>query len=226
MGAWNIKDVSSADFREDLRAQKGKEKLSLVLGVCLYHNKCLFEGQWENKPKHFTASVTNSSLSCLNPEQRGSSFVCTDKGFGVEAVWEGGGVGGPVVWPASPQWPLRGFTATPTIYISFGQRGHMTAASECSEGFPAFTWHWQALPWSNTTEREYSLFPWHHPARNGGRRGGTAGGHRGTICCCLIVSAASLRKSTTSVSRRSSWVVTITGACDNATLETEENSPF
>lgn len=89
MGAWNIKDVSSADFREDLRAQK--EKLSLVLGVCLYHNKCLFEGQWENKPKHFTASVTNSSLSCLNPEQRGSSFVCTDKGFGVEAVWEGGG---------------------------------------------------------------------------------------------------------------------------------------
>lgn len=93
MGAWNIKDVSSADFREDLRAQKGKEKLSLLLGVCLYHNKCLFEGQWENKPKHFTASIKNSTLSRLNPEQRGSSFVCMDKGFGVEAVWEGGGWG-------------------------------------------------------------------------------------------------------------------------------------
>lgn len=223
MGAWNIKDVSSADFREDLRAQKGKEKLSLVLGVCLYHNKCLFEGQWENKPKHFTVALQIQVYHALI-QSRGAAPSCVR----TKALeWrQCGRVGGPVVWPASPQWPLRGFTATPTIYISFGQRGHMTAASECSEGFPAFTWHWQALPWSNTTEREYSLFPWHHPARNGGRRGGTAGGHRGTICCCLIVSAASLRKSTTSVSRRSSWVVTITGACDNVTLETEENSPF
>lgn len=71
--------------------------------------------------------------------------------------------------------------------------------------------HWQAPPRSNTTQREYSLFPWHHPARNGGRRGGTAGGHGGTICCRLIVSAASLRKWSPCVSRSSSWVVAISG---------------
>lgn len=45
----------------------------------------------------------------------------------------------------------------------------MTAASECSEELYAFTWHWQTVRRSNTTERKYSLFPWHHPAKSGGR---------------------------------------------------------
>ena len=69
----------------------------------------------------------------------------------------------------SLHWQLRGFTATPRIYILFGRRGHMTAAGECSEGLSAFTWHWQAARRSNTAERKYSLFPWHHPARNRGK---------------------------------------------------------
>lgn len=193
--------------------------MEFVIGGLPVSLKCLFEGHWENKPKCFTSTVKNSSLSCHNPQQRGSSSsLSTDKGFGVDE-WRGGSGEDPAVWPASPRRPPRGFAATPTIYISVGQRGHMTAASESSKGFPAFTWHWQAPPPSKTTQREYSLFPWHHQARNGGRRGGTAGGRRGTICCCLIVSAASLRKSSTSVSRRSSWVVTITGARDAVTLQ-------
>lgn len=63
---------------------------------------------------------------------------------------------------------LRGLTAAPRLYISFGQRGHMTAANECPRALCAFIWHWQAVRDSNATERKYSLFPLHHPARNGG----------------------------------------------------------
>lgn len=71
----------------------------------------------------------------------------------------------------------------------------MTAATQCSEELSAFTWHWQAVRRSNTAERKYSLFPWHHPGQpgtGGGRRGGTAGGSRSTICYWLIVHAALL----------------------------------
>lgn len=74
----------------------------------------------------------------------------------------------------------------------------MTAATQCSEELSAFTWHWQAVRRSNTAERKYSLFPWHHPGQpgtgggSGGRRGGTAGGSRSTICYWLIVHAALL----------------------------------
>lgn len=35
-------------------------------------------------------------------------------------------------------------------------------------GLSALAWQWQAVRQSKTTERKYSLFPWHHPARNGG----------------------------------------------------------
>lgn len=60
----------------------------------------------------------------------------------------------------------------PEFTFCLAEGGHMTAASECSEGLFAFTWHWQAVRQSNTTERKYSLFPWHHPARNRGERRG------------------------------------------------------
>lgn len=98
--------------------------------------------------------------------------------------------------PRSLRGPLcsssrEGLTATPRLYVSFGRRGHVTAADQWPEGSPGFRLTLTARErLQHQRKKNIPPFPLHHPAWNGG--GDTAGGSRSTIWSRLIVHAALL----------------------------------